>query len=112
MLRGSLGNTRLMFYVAELRQLLARDFSAGFEDSFEQKIKSIDQRFLAAKINIQWLLRAAGCFDRCGYLRKYIDVGAAKSVDRLFAIADDEQVRAGGQREPDHRIALQGVSIL
>ena len=58
------------------------------------------------------MLRAARLFNRLRHLRKDIDICAAKPVDRLFAIADDEQVRARVQRELVHQIALQAVSIL
>src|SRR5437660_8182096 len=61
---------------------------------------------------MQRLLLTSGFFDRRGHLGKDVNVGAAKSIDRLFAIANDEQISPAPQRQLRHEVALQAVGIL
>src|SRR6185295_11878532 len=70
------------------------------------------ERRLAAKVEQQRLREATGRFDRCGHLGKNVDVRAAKSIYRLFAIADDEKVRAPREGQFPQQVALQSVRIL
>ena len=67
---------------------------------------------LAAKIQMQWLPGAARVFDGPGHLSKDVDIRAAKAVDGLFAIADDEEVCSGYQSDFVQQVALQTVSVL
>ena len=47
---------------------------------------------------------------------KYVHIGAAKTVDRLLAIADDEEIRvlplAGPQNELLKKRSLQAIGVL
>ena len=51
-------------------------------------------------------------FNRGRHFRKDIDISATKAVDRLLAIADNEQVRPMHQGELPQQVALQSVGVL
>ena len=88
------------------------DFRARFEDALKQKIESVDEGLLAAKIPVERLLPPARRLNRFSHLTKNVHVSAAKPVDRLFAIADDEKICTAPQRQPSHQFPLQAVGVL
>src|SRR5260370_2559524 len=92
--------------------MFGRNLCARVKDALEQKVQRIDERFLAAKVEMQRHLHAAGGFNLCAHLAKDIDVRAAKSINRLFAIADDEQIRSRHHSQLRHQIALQSIRVL
>jgi hypothetical protein len=54
----------------------------------QDKIERVDQRFLTAKIQVQWLLAAEASIE--AVISVSINVRAAKTIDGLLAIADDK----------------------
>src|SRR5437588_1170002 len=97
---------------AEFIQLIGWNFRARAKYVGEQKIKRVDDRLLTAEIQMQRLLRSDRALNRGGHFAKHVNVRATKSVNRLFAIADDEHVRVPAQRQLSHQVALQPVSVL
>src|SRR6185503_1413153 len=102
-----------MSYVTELCALPRRNVFGWPKQTRKQKVKEIDERRLAAKIEQQRLRLAARREQTLRHLSKDGDIGAAETVDRLFLIADDEEVRAGVfQSQLLEQLALQRVRIL
>src|SRR5229473_3720240 len=95
-----------------MSQLIGRNLRARMKDSLKQKVQRIDQRLLAAKVEMQRNLLSAGGLNRRAHLAKDVHVSAAKTVNRLFAIADDEQVRSLHHSQLRHQIALQAIGVL
>src|SRR6185369_1741823 len=78
----------LVFDVAQLVQVLVFtrwNVIRNLKQASKEVVEKRDQRLLAAKVELQRLLFAAGREQRRRHL--------AKSVDRLLAVADDEEVR-------------------
>ena len=79
-------------------------------------IEKIDQRRLAAKVNEQRFLFSACADQRCRHLLENVHISAAKTVDRLLAIADNKKVRlfasAQFQNELLEQRALQTIRVL
>src|SRR5215468_10999614 len=107
--RGAQSYAGLVLDVTKLRQRIRRDVGTWAKNLSEQKVKRIDQRLLAAKIQWQRLMNATFIFNRQGHLAENVDICAAKSIYRLFAIANDEKIRAADQTELDHQVALQAI---
>ena len=61
---------------------------------------------------MQRLLRSTCAFNRGGHFAKHVNVRATKSINRLLAIADDEQIRIPAQRQLRHQVALQPIRVL
>src|ERR1044072_3827654 len=60
-------------------------------------IEETDQRRLAAEVELQRLLFTTVREQRCRHLAKDVNVSATETVNRLLALADDEQ---GGRTTP------------
>src|SRR5258708_3333504 len=101
-----------MVDIAKLAQRGLRHFAARLKNSCEQEIKTINQRLLTAKIQVQRLLRGSAIFNGRGHLAENIDIGAAKTVDGLFAISHNKQIGAAYQRQPGQQITLQTIGVL
>ena len=84
-----------MLDIAQLSRfsVLARRYVVRRWNSAEEIIEEVDQRRLAAKIQLQRFFFATGSEQGRRHLAKDVDIRAAKTVDRLLAIADDEEVR-------------------
>src|ERR1041385_983262 len=99
-----------MLDVTKLLAFSSHQFISGGEQSRKKVVEQIDQRGLAAKVELQRFFFAACCYESRGHFAKHIDVSAAKTVDRLFAIANDEKIGAlahrRSQSEPFQQLAL------
>src|SRR6185503_762680 len=62
------------------------------KQSREEMVEERDQRRLAAEVQLQRLLVAPGFEQNRRHLTKHIDVCTTKSINRLLAIADDEEI--------------------
>src|SRR6185436_15999118 len=95
--------------------LTRRHINRHLEQSREQMVEERDQRRLAAEVQLQRLLFTAGFEqDRC-HLTKHIDVRSTKTINRLLAIANDEEIRrspAFRERQSFEQHALHRVRVL
>src|ERR1041385_2921180 len=105
-----------MLDVTKLLAFSSRQFISGGEQSRKKMVEQIDQRRLAAKVEPQRFFFAACCYEGRSHFAKHIDVSTTKTVDRLFAIADDEKIGALARRcsqgEPFQQLALHIVGVL
>ncbi len=108
----------LVLHITQLVQVFV--FARGnvvrhLEQAREEMIEERDQRRLAAKVQLQRFFFAARRKQGRRHLAKHVDVRAAKTVDRLLAIADDEQIcrpAAFRECEPFEQHALHCVRVL
>ena len=61
------GNAEFVRDIAKLVQGGAGDIRTRLKYLCKDEIERVDQRFLAAKIQVQWLLGAARVFNRGGH---------------------------------------------
>ena len=83
-----------MRHIAQLFQLSIRNLIARPEQTLKEVIEEVNQRRLTAKVQPQGLFFSACARQRLGHLTKHIDVRAAKTINRLFAIPDNKQICA------------------
>src|SRR5437660_10889077 len=94
----------VVFDIAECTQVIGVDLVTWLEELLKEQIEETDELRLTAEVCAQRQLRAGGFNQGFGHLPKHIDIGATEAVNRLFGIADDEEVGIFTvlQRQPIH----------
>src|SRR5262249_33847440 len=94
--RLALWLARFVLHVTQLVQVFV--FARGnvvrhLKQPREKMIEERDQWRLTAEVQQQRLLFTSVRKQRRGHLAKHVNVRAAKAVDRLLAVADNEEIR-------------------